>query len=271
MRSFITVSYPAAFPCDGRIVKLHLSMLLKSLRRYCGPLEYLWFLEFQARGAPHLHMFLDYDLPSPRSVMKRRSGRRVKEVKVHWPSQDWLSQRWFEIVGSGDEKHLAAGSAWEVVEKPDGAARYVAKESYKTFQKVVPAGFQNVGRFWGTSRGVKTDEGKMVYASVDQMKAVFGPACFDSEGNPFPVLFSASGEYRKIRDTVRDPVKIREWQSGHSQKTAPWMKEGHGWQNATRMARPASVATSLRYSGASMNSRISRRNDESAALRSPSL
>ena len=226
MRSFVTVSYPAEFPCDGKVVKRHLNLLLKSLKRFCGDLEYLWFLEFQKRGAPHLHLFLDYALPAPLAVMKRRDARRVKEVRVNWNCQDWLSQRWFEIVGSGDEKHLAAGAAWEVIDKPDGAARYVAKESYKTFQKVVPDDFQNVGRFWGTSRGVKTDEGKMVHATVDQMRAVFGDECFDPEGNPFPVLFSASESYRKIIDSTRDPVKVRAWKSGKSgQKDFPLRSE----------------------------------------------
>ncbi len=210
-RSFVTVSYPDEFPCDGKIVKKHLHALLAALRRRCGRLEYLWFLEFQKRGAPHLHLFLDHALPEPLSTMARRAGRVRKECQVHWPSQDWLSARWYEIVGSGDEKHLRAGAAWEVIEKPDGAARYVAKESYKTFQKVVPVGFRNVGRFWGVSGGVSPDEGKMVFASKDKMAEIFGDSAMDPNGNPFPVLFSAAVEYEKIRDTKADPVRVREW------------------------------------------------------------
>lgn len=212
-RSFVTVSYPGEFPCDGKLVKKHLHALLAALRRRCGKLEYLWFLEFQRRGAPHLHLFLDHALPEPLSVMQRKAGRVRKECRVNWESQDWISARWYEIVGSGDERHLRAGAAWEVIEKPDGAARYVAKESYKTFQKVVPKDFQNVGRFWGVSRNVSPEEGKMVYATKDQMSAIFGAESMDPDGNPFPVLFSAAEAYHKIRDTAQDPERIREWQS----------------------------------------------------------
>lgn len=216
-RSFVTVSYPSVFPADGKLVKKHLKNLLDALRRRCGKLEYLWFLEFQRRGAPHVHIFLDHDLPQPLAEMKRLCGRIRKSCRVNWESQDWLSETWYRIVGSGDEKHLRAGAAWEVVEKPDGAARYVAKESYKTFQKEVPKDFQNVGRFWGCSKGVSPDEGKMVFANQEQVAAIF-PASVDPEGNPFPVMFSAAGEYRKILGTVKDPAKFREWKRGPSLK-----------------------------------------------------
>jgi hypothetical protein len=44
---------------------------------------------------------------------------------------------------------------WEVIKKTDGAVRYVAKYAKKQKQKEVPEGYQNVGRFWGTSPDVK--------------------------------------------------------------------------------------------------------------------
>lgn len=208
-RSFVTVTYPREFPCDGKDVKRHLSALLQALRRKCPGVSYLWFLEFQRRGAPHLHIFLSAAMPEPLSELHRKSGRVRKVVRTHRPWQAWLSSAWFEIVGSGDPKHLKAGAAWEVMEKPDGAAAYVAKESYKTFQKVVPAGFQNVGRFWGTSRDVPPDEGVLVRATEKQVKEIFPAGCFDSDGNPYPVLFGAAEAYEKIRDTAADPEKMR--------------------------------------------------------------
>jgi hypothetical protein len=213
MRSFVTVTYPAEFPCDGILVKKHFNALLKRLGRFLGPFQYLWFLEFQSRGAPHFHVFLDRALPEPLKSMERSTGRRKKSCLVHWPWQDWISAAWFDIVGSGDEKHLRAGSSWEKVLKPDGAARYVAKESYKTFQKVVPKEYQNVGRFWGCSKGVNPDEGKIVYCSEAAMAKVFPPECFDSSGNPFPVMFSSSEHYQKILGTAKDPDKISAWKS----------------------------------------------------------
>ena len=240
-RSFITVSYPAVFPCDGKRVKRDLAALLKSLRRRCPGIQYLWFLEFQRRGAPHLHLFTDHALPEPLSEMQRKSGRVRKVCRVNWESQDWISDRWFEIVDSGDEKHRAAGAAWEVIEKPDGAARYVAKESYKTFQKQVPKDFQNVGRFWGTSRQVTPEEGRMVHASREEMARIFGHEAMDSDGNPFPVLFSGAAAYRKVLGTVKDPAKVREWRRGDSQKTADLMKSTLGCKTG--------LGTRLRVSG----------------------
>lgn len=224
-RSFVTVSYPREFPCDGKLVKKHLHALLAALRRKCGALEYLWFLEFQRRGAPHLHLFLDHALPEPLAEMNRAAGRVRKVCRVNWQSQNWLSDRWFRIVNSGDPRHLRAGAAWEVIEKPDGAARYVAKESYKTFQKVVPPAFQNVGRFWGCSGNVSPDEGYIVRASKAEIAKVF-PASIDPAGNPFPVMFSAAEEYRKIRDTAKDPAKFKAWKSGKSQTEIPLLVSG---------------------------------------------
>lgn len=212
-KSFVTLTYPARFPCDGVVVKRHLHAALAAIRRKCPGVEYLWFLEFQKRGAPHFHMFLDAELPGPLSPMARKSGRVRKTVSVFWPWQDWLSERWFEIVGSGDPSHLKAGAAWEMVEKVDGCARYVAKEAYKTFQKTVPEAFQNVGRFWGCSRGVRVAAGKFVSCTPQRMAEIFGPECFGAEGDPFPVMFGAAESYRKVLGTPDDPAKLRGWKS----------------------------------------------------------
>lgn len=213
MRSFVTVTYPNEFPCDGHLVKVHLHALLAALRRKDPGLSYLWFLEFQRRGAPHFHAFLSTALPCPLEPLSRRCGRVRKSVLVNRDYQDWISRRWFEIVGSGDEKHLKAGAAWEVVEKPDGAARYVSKESYKTFQKSVPEEFQNVGRFWGCSRDLSLPAGKEIFCTLDRMKDIFPEGCFDPEGNPFPVMFGAASAFREIESTLKNPEKERSWKS----------------------------------------------------------
>jgi hypothetical protein len=218
-RSFVTLTYPAAFPCDGALVKRHLHAALAALRRKCPGVQYIWFLEFQRRGAPHFHAFLDASLPSPLGPMARRSGRVRKEVFVHWPWQDWLSRRWFEIVGSGDPQHLAAGAAWERVEKEDGAARYVAKECYKTFQKFVPEGYQDVGRFWGASRGVSLVEERSVVCHSGDMRAIFDKQAFRDDGEPHSVLFGAAESYRKIMDTAADPAKVRKWKRTRKNQT----------------------------------------------------
>jgi len=132
-QSILTVTYPSEFPADGRIVKKHLNKLLGCLRP--TNYSYLWFLEFQRRGAPHIHLLL---------------SQRVGTNDLRW-----ISKRWYKIVGSEDPKHLAAGTNWENVRAADGAKRYAIKYASKPEQKTVPAEYSNVGRFWGCSRSVK--------------------------------------------------------------------------------------------------------------------
>lgn len=121
----VTLTYPAQFPTDGKVVKYHL-VLLKKWLQYTYGVSAAWFLEFQERGAPHYHLIAD------KAIDKAA-----------------LSQRWYEIVGSGDEKHLRAGTQVAVIRKPHAIAAYVAKYAAKGEQKQVPADYQNVGRFWG--------------------------------------------------------------------------------------------------------------------------
>ncbi len=138
-RSMITLTYPNEFPTNGEICKAHLQALLRSLKRRLGEdLTYIWFLEFQRRGAPHFHILLQCALSNdPQS------------------DYDWLSNRWYKIVKSGDDLHLLAGTRWENTRQTEGLRHYVVKYAAKTYQKEVPEGFWKVGRFWGTSRNIE--------------------------------------------------------------------------------------------------------------------
>jgi len=131
----VTLTYPAEFPKDGALVKRQFNRLLSWMRSRAKPgkLGYLWFLEFQRRGAPHVHVLLD---------------------GVHWTHAE-LSARWYAAVGSGDERHLRAGTRMERLRTADGAARYVTKYATKTRQKSVPEDYRSVGRFWGASAGAR--------------------------------------------------------------------------------------------------------------------
>ena len=120
----ITLTYPREFSSDGKEVKHHLE-LMREWFRYRG-VSAFWFLEFQARGAPHFHLFTDNPV-------------EAKE----------LSRKWYEVVGSGDEKHLRAGTQIQKIRKPHAIAAYAAKYATKSEQKTVPEGYSNVGRFWG--------------------------------------------------------------------------------------------------------------------------
>lgn len=127
-----TLTYPRTFPVDGKESKRHLKMMIQRLRRKVPDLQYLWFMEFQKRGAPHYHMLFD-----------------CQEGEI---GKVWLSRAWYEVVDSGDEKHMRAGTRLERVRKD--ARRYAIKYASKMHQKEVPKNYRNCGRFFGYSKRV---------------------------------------------------------------------------------------------------------------------
>ena len=132
---FVTLTYPACFPLDGRRVKRDLDTFRKAWARRWGSLRAVWKLEFQSRGAPHFHLAL----AGPQGV-------ELDELRA------WVSSSWFRVVGSGDPKHLAAGTQVEPLH--DNPAAYFAgyvgsSRGAKEYQHRVPEGFESVGRFWG--------------------------------------------------------------------------------------------------------------------------
>jgi len=132
----VTLTYPREFPNDGKDVKRNLNAFLVALRRKVKDLEYLWFLEFQKRGAPHIHLL-------------------IRGLRVSRQNQAWTSQTWYRLCATGDDRHLRAGTRLERIRKPDGARHYAVKYAFKMRQKVVPESYRNVGRFWGHSKNVK--------------------------------------------------------------------------------------------------------------------
>jgi len=122
----LTLTYPREFPMDGRAVKDHWRRFRQWMVRN-NATSGLWVLEFQERGAPHFHVFLTEPL-----------------------DRHAVSAAWFRIVGSGDPKHLAAGTRIETFRYPPALGGYVMKYAAKLQQKEVPPEYEAVGRFWGT-------------------------------------------------------------------------------------------------------------------------
>ncbi|GAH86880.1 unnamed protein product, partial [marine sediment metagenome] len=58
----VTLTYPAVFPKNGKVVKKHLNVMLKWLKYRLPAKNYLWFFEWQRRGAPHVHILLEAPL-----------------------------------------------------------------------------------------------------------------------------------------------------------------------------------------------------------------
>ncbi|WP_249383608.1 hypothetical protein [Mycobacterium sp. DBP42] len=155
--AMVTLTYPGdweAVAPDGVSVKRHMVLWRKRFQREYGePARYIWKLEFQRRGAPHIHLWM-----AP-PIAPGRSGRGFAQ---------WLSETWAQIVDHPDAeqkaRHLLAGTAIDVHNglracDPKRLAIYFTKHSSpnihgdKEYQHIVPELWQQPGhgpgRFWG--------------------------------------------------------------------------------------------------------------------------
>lgn len=136
IKSQFCMTYHLQVPVDGLVVKQHLNNFLTQFRKEFPGEHYLWILEFQKRGAPHLHFF--------------------SSLSVNDSNHAWLTAAWVKISkGSGQSfrfhSHKTNFFAWEMK-----SGQYLAKEYLaKSIQKGVPENFLNVGRFWGHSKSMK--------------------------------------------------------------------------------------------------------------------
>lgn len=151
--AMLTLTYPGAWlevAPNGQEVKRHLKMLRKRYKRAYGEdLLCIWKLEFQRRGAPHVHMLMR----PPHQLVDGKNFR------------DWLSRVWVEIVNHSDSeerrRHLLAGTGLDFNEglrgsDPRRVAVYFTKHGAyqaKNYQNQVPKEWQEPGkgpgRFWG--------------------------------------------------------------------------------------------------------------------------
>lgn len=157
-RTMITLTYPKVFPTSGKLVKRQLHAFLQWLRRNCDNPLYLWFLEFQQRGAPHIHILIDWSLPT------RKLWLGQFRVRV--------ANAWYRLVESGDPLHRRAGTRTERIRLVDGAARYAVKYAFKMRQKRVPKEYRDVGRFWGCSRKVVPEQRAVFRCTEDDIRGV---------------------------------------------------------------------------------------------------
>ncbi len=134
--AFITLTYPGSavhVPTDGQVAKAHLKAFRKRWERRFGTCRGTWKLEFQRRGAPHFHLWVE----TPEHV--NLSALRLEVAR-------W----WWEIVGSEELSAFFAGTSVERARKHPAmyAAAYATKKS-KEYQHFVPNEFANLGRWWG--------------------------------------------------------------------------------------------------------------------------
>ena len=122
---FVTLTYPGIFPDQPAEYKGHWRAWVKRLRRRWPGAALVWRLEFQRRGAPHFHAFV--------------WGVSFGELL------EFTGQSWFEVVGSGDDRHLRAGTRVEKIRDWRGASSYASKYLSKVDGEIVAG----VGRWWG--------------------------------------------------------------------------------------------------------------------------
>jgi len=124
---FITLTYPSSYPGQWRLWKRQLDTWVKRLRRRWPRAAGLWKLEPQKRGAPHFHLLV---------------------VGVPFIAKQWVSASWYEVVGSQDARHLAAGTQVQLARSHRGVIAYAAK--YTAKRQELPDDWQDgVGRWWG--------------------------------------------------------------------------------------------------------------------------
>ena len=149
---FICLTYPSVWPKDGRQVKRDLDAFGKRCRRIGA--VFTWAFEYQTRGAPHFHLLARF--PDGWDVVKVR---------------EWVASNWFEVVGSGDDKHLCAGTSAELVNNAESAGWYISNYLGKEYQKAVPEGVTLPGRMWGMI-GIKTPKPETLRFTEDNRKGI---------------------------------------------------------------------------------------------------
>lgn len=142
---FVTLTYPEEHP-PVDIAKGHMRAFIKRIR-YKFPMAAIgWRLEFQKRGAVHFHLII---------------------LGVRFLPNEVVSDWWYKIVGSGDEKHLRAGTEVRRVKSARHAAYYISKYMAKAGEQsdIIPEGTKP-GRFWGFEGRVDLYVGEIIEIMV---------------------------------------------------------------------------------------------------------
>jgi len=143
--AFVTLTYPALYPCDAATWKRHLDTFLKRLKRFAPNCHAIWRIEPQQRGAPHYHLIV-FNHPSRLSSFRR-----------------WVKLAWYAVVGSGDERHRAAGTRVDAIYNRRHAIAYASKyaakpsEGGRNFITSDGEVIDHVGKHWGVFNAAAAD------------------------------------------------------------------------------------------------------------------
>jgi hypothetical protein len=139
----LSLTYHIEFPADYRVAKRQINSFCKCLRR--RGIKNLWVVEFQERGVPHYHVWMD-------RRFENRPAWEDSEGKKSWRP---LGRAWLRISGQGGDPkaveftlHEKSYKDWTVIVGKNYAAKYASKN----LQKELPEGIKSYGRWWGCSR-----------------------------------------------------------------------------------------------------------------------
>lgn len=144
---FVTLTYPDVFSDDWEKWKRDLDTFVKRLERYYPGVAGIWKLELKKRKsgevnkgklAPHFHFLLYF-----------QNGLKLGDFRP------WLSQAWYEVVGSDDLKHLGSGTQAKTLY---GTVSKIMNYCGKYMGKDFETDFET-GRCWG-------EIGSMPYGEV---------------------------------------------------------------------------------------------------------
>ena len=158
-RSIITLTYGRYGGENGDQVKGDFRRFAQWMTRYSVG-NYLWVLEFQRRGKPHFHIVTELSEPTTRD----RANMATAWLRAQGLKPDRLGMVTVAAARLPLDAHqayednyavTAHAKSWEPIRATNGAAHYLVKYAAKPYQKDVPENYQNVGRFWGASSGVR--------------------------------------------------------------------------------------------------------------------
>lgn len=166
-----------------------------------------WVMEWQKRGAPHLHGVI---------VAPKGSRALVGElVYVAWPD---VAQEWGASPGGQDVKLVAGAAGWLAY-----LAKHIGRSPGHGQRKGLPPGWEASGRLWGHSQGWPTQE---------RVWEVTGPSDRHALALQRRLLFAwAMANARSERDPVRRKrrmLALRRQRSRPDRTTSEWIA-GSEW------------------------------------------
>lgn len=117
--------------------------------------QWAWFLEFQRRGCPHYHFFVEMDFLEENGFLQdteitKRAKSNHSVTIIRGDFERVIVELWMSAIDddSAATKRFSYGGIIERLFSGDGAARYMACYAAKEHQKKAPACYDKIGRYW---------------------------------------------------------------------------------------------------------------------------